>query len=178
MMSLVVNQDTYCTLAEATTYVGANYLTTDTKYTSWTALSDANKEAYLRRATKKIDRQIIKGVKAVQTQTLQFPRAFYIDEGYSRNIGLTIDNVHGEGWYVESAVQQCVKDAQVEEALELLISGNIANKRASLQAQGVKSMSLGSLSESYSGAKITSSLLSLEAKELLSYATGGGVRIC
>jgi hypothetical protein len=129
-------------------------------------------------ATKKIDRQVYRGVKAVTTQTLQFPRALYVDDAYNRNIGLTIDNVHGEGWYVETAVAQAVKEACCEEAIAILKAGADANKRAELQAQGVKSYSVGNLSETFTGQSISGQkLLSLEAKDLLRPYIGG-VPIC
>jgi hypothetical protein len=89
-------------------------------------------------------------------------------------------------WYIETAVQQNVLDANVEEALSnsLVDSGVASNgsERTQLQAQGVKSFSLGDLSETYgSGLSSTyngTQLLSSEAKELLSFYNLGGVSIC
>ena len=178
-MALTIGTDTYISLADAKTYVTSNFATNDEKYIGWNALTDSDKEVYLRRATKRIDRQIYKGIKAIESQTLQFPRAFYSIDIYNRNIGLEIDNVHGEGWYIETEVKQCVKEAQVEESLALITQGTIFNKRMDLQWQGVKSISLGNLSETYQGIKKNSTnLISLVARELLNYAISGGVLIC
>jgi len=177
-MAITVNTDTYISLADADTYVAANYLTTDTKYSTWDGLSDDNKEIYLKRATKKLDRQYLRGIKAVSTQTLEFPRAIQTD--YRRTnyplINITLDN----DWVIETEVAQMVKDAQVEEALSSATQGATATKRAELQAQGVKSFSLGNLSEDYGNATTTqgtTKLLSIEAQELIRYYVLGSVAI-
>ena len=84
-------------------------------------------------------------------------------------------------WLVETSVSQMVKDAQVEEALSMVTSGATANKRAELQAQGVKSFKLGNLSEDYgsgtSGSISSTKLLSTEAHELMRYYTLRSVAI-
>jgi hypothetical protein len=175
-MAITVGTDTYLSLTDATAYVAANYVTTSTKYIAWTALSDGNKEICLKKACKKIDRQILQGVKSLTTQTLEFPRALYTD--YS---SLTFPNLNiraYDNWVIETAVHQNVKDAQVEEALSILTFGENANKRVDLQNQGVKSIKLGNLSETYNG-KVTSGtkLLSVEALELLRYWLNGSVVI-
>ena len=180
-MAIVVNENSYLTIADADTYVAANYVSTDTKYTTWDALSDANKEIYLKRATKKLDRQLIRGAKAVDTQTLQFPRALKLCGRRYEQAVYGVDVNGDRDWYVESAVQQNVIDAQVEESLSLVTQGATANKRAELQAQGVKSFSLGNLSEDYGNASTTQNktqLLSVEAKELMRFYSIGGVAIC
>ena len=180
-MAITVNTDTYISLADADTYVSANYVSTDTKYTTWDALEDADKEIYLKRATKKLDRQILRGAKAVDTQTLQFPRALKLCNRRYEQAVYGVDVNGDRDWYVESAVTQTVKDAQVEEALSLVTQGTTANKRAELQAQGVKSFSLGNLSEDYGSASTTQNktqLLSVEAKELMKFYTIGGVALC
>jgi hypothetical protein len=179
-MAITVGTDTYISLADANTYVSNNYPTTATEYTTWNNLTDANKELYLKKATKKIDRLLLRGVKAVSTQTLEFPRAIRTD--YRRenfplvNIRLDAD------WVVETAVSQQVKDAQVEEALQTVTQGATATKRQQLQAQGVKSFSLGNLSESYgsgggSSANTSTKLISVDAQELLRYYVLGAVSI-
>ena len=177
-MAITVGTDTYITLAAADTYVAANYLSTDTKYTTWDNLTDANKEIYLKRATKRLDRQYLRGIKAVSTQTLEFPRAIQTD--YRRTnyplINITLDN----DWVIETEVAQMVLDAQVEESLSASTQGTTANKRAELQAQGVKSFSLGNLSEDYGNASTTqgtTKLISIEAQELLRYYVLGSVAI-
>ena len=175
-MALVVGTDTYISQADATTYVGANYPTTSTEYTTWTALSSNDKDLYLRKACKKLDRQILRGIKAFDTQTLEFPRAIRTDY-YNTNYPNTTLRFTAD-WVVEGSVSQSVKDAQVEEAITIATYGIQANKRIELQNQGVKSFSLGSLSESYSGRKAGATrLLSNEAIELLKYYICGGVGI-
>lgn len=185
-MAVTVNTDVYINVADSDTYMTNNYISTSTEYTTWDALTDANKEIYLKRATKRIDRQKIRGAKAVDTQTLEFPRALKI---YGRWYEQAVYGVRVRGnddWYVETSVTQRVKDANVEEALaqSMIDAGNSTSgaERSQLQAQGVKSFKLGDLSETYgSGLSSTynsTQLLSNEAKELLSFYSVGGVRIC
>jgi hypothetical protein len=106
----------------------------------WGETSDADKEKALRQATKEIDRQLLKGRKTNPSQPLAFPR------------------------YPDAEIPQNVKEACCEEALALLERGN--NQRRKLQQEGVQSLSLGNMSETYiTGAG--KGLLSQEAKELL-----------
>ena len=177
-MAIVVGTDTYISLADANTYVSDNYPTTVTEYTSWDALSDANKELYLKRAQRKIDRQFLRGVKAVSTQTLEFPRAIRLDyTNISQYPETTVRQ--DDNWVVETSVANNVKYAQVEEALYEIINSATANKRLQLQAQGVKSFRLGNLSETFKDGATGSSeqLRSLEARDLLRYYMVGGVPI-
>lgn len=190
---LTVGTDTYVTLDEANTYVDDNYVNSDEEKVAWTALCTTDKEIYLKRATKKIDIQRLAGIKAVDTQTLEFPRALhsdYLDKYFiysNRCKYLTnktcydVDEtvIQNDTWIIESDVSQNVKDAQVEEALALITQGAQANKRLQLQRQGVKSFSLGDLSESYgSGIRTVNTLTSTLAQELLKDYLNGGVEIC
>ena len=117
---------------------------------SWGETSDADKEKALRQATKEIDRQLLKGRKATDTQELAFPR------------------------YPDTEVPEAVKEACCEIALALLERGN--SQRHKLQQEGVQSFTLGNMSETYApGAG--HGLLSQEAKELLRPWLLGGVNI-
>ena len=107
----------------------------------WGETSDADKEKALRQATRAIDRQLLKGRKATDTQELAFPR------------------------YPDTEVPEAVKEACCEEALALLERGN--SQRRKLQQEGVQSFALGNMSETYA-AGTGKGLLSQEAKELLS----------
>jgi len=116
----------------------------------WGETSDADKEKALRQATKEIDRQLLKGRKATDTQELAFPR------------------------YPDTEIPEAVKEACCEIALALLERGN--SQRRKLQQEGVQSFTLGNMSETYApGAG--RGLLSQEAKELLRPWLLGGVNI-
>jgi len=180
-MAITVNTDTYISLTDSNTYVSGNYVSGSTEYVAWNALSDADKEIYLKKATKKIDRQILRGIKAIDSQTLEFPRAIKSNyRFYDENItGVSVNRYNN--YVVETEVSQLVKDAQVEEALALIVNGSSLSKRQQLQQQGVKKFSLGDLSEEY-GTGLSSSfnstvLASSEAKELLKYYLAGSVRV-
>lgn len=181
-MALTVGTNTYISLADADTYISENYPSTSTEYVAWDGLSDADKEIYLKKATKKIDRQILRGIKAIDSQTLEFPRAIHSNDRFYNNnvVGVSVNRY--DNYIVESEVSEAVKAAQVEEALSISINGNSISNRQSLQQQGVKSFSLGDLSETY-GTGLASGfnstvLASSEAKELLKYYLAGSVRIC
>lgn len=170
-MALTVDTDSYITLAAAETYISENYLSTETKRVAWALLSDANKEILLRRAAKLIDRQPLVGIKAVDSQTMEFPRAIYTD--YNRR-DLPIITTHFDSdWYVQTETPAEVKYAQVEIALTSTVA---TPKRVELQQQGVKSFSLGKLSESY-GAGQKNIIVSQEAREYLKPYLAGSVAI-
>ena len=101
-------------------------------------------------ATRVIDRLPLKGWKSQEAQALAFPR------------------------YPDAEIPETVKEATFEEALALLERGN--SQRRKLQAEGVTSMSLGGLSETYAP-RAGKGLLSQEAKELLRPWLLGAVRI-
>ena len=135
----------YCTIEYANEYFAGRL-----HAESWGETSDADKEKALRQATKQIDRQLLKGRKATDTQELAFPR------------------------YPDTEVPEAVKEACCEIALALLERGN--SQRHKLQQEGVQSFSLGNMSETYApGAG--SGLISPEAKELLRPWLLGGVNI-
>lgn len=117
---------------------------------SWGQADDSTKEKALRQATKIIDRQPLKGRKTDPSQPLAFPR------------------------YPDTEVPEAVKEACCEEALALLERGN--SQRRKLQQEGVQSITLGSMSETYV-AGAGRGLLSQEAKELLKPWLLGAVMI-
>jgi hypothetical protein len=107
---------------------------------SWVWAQFPDKESALWQATKAIDRQLLKGRKTDQSQALAFPR------------------------YPDTEVPEAVKEACCEEALALLERGN--SQRRKMQQDGVRSFTLGNMSEAYApGAG--KGVLSQEAKELL-----------
>ena len=100
---------------------------------------------------------------------MEFPRALYTS--IPQDI-YAPSQIWPDNWYVQSEVPSAVKYAQCEIALE---TASGTSNRVKLQRQGVKSFSLGNLSETYSGA--SNSIVSHEAKELLKPYIGGGYRI-
>lgn len=169
-MSLVVLTDTYISAADCEIYLAAHYITTDAKYIAWLAVSSPNREILLRQAAKIIDRQPLQGYLAVVTQAMQFPRILYTE--YQSNVLNNAAIIQDENWYIQPSVPLNVTYAQCEIALHLAQG---TSDRADLQRQGVKSFSLGNLSESYSGTK--NPIGSHEAMELLAPFVGGGFRI-
>ena len=143
--TITVGENSYIDIEEANEYFAGRLYAE-----SWGETSDADKEKALRQATKEIDRQLLKGRKATDTQELAFPR------------------------YPDTEVPGAVKEACCEIALALLERGN--SQRHKLQQEGVQSFTLGNMSETYApGAG--RGLLSQEAKELLRPWLLGGVNI-
>lgn len=120
-MTITAGTDTYTTLAEASTYFGTTF-----KSTEWALLSDATKEIALRMACQRMEQLNYIGVPTVEGQTLQFPRS------YTNSI--------------YDGTPQDVKSAQCELALYLYQNQN--NQVLTAQQMGLKSISLGN--ESYS----------------------------
>ena len=169
-MALIIGTDSYATAAECATYLAANYITTDAKLIAWNLLSADNKDVLLRQAAKLIDRQPLQGYKYLSTQTMEFPRYIYTESNYDDDYLHPL--LRKNGFYSDGSVPQAVKDAQCEIAISM-ISGT--SERAEMQRQGVKSFSLGSLSESYTGNH--NAIPSYEAKQLLQPYLGGGFRV-
>ena len=168
-MALVVGETTYISIADASTYFTANYLSTDAKLIAWNALSSPDKEVLLRKAAKILDQQRLIGIKYIPTQPMEFPRAIYSDSWkYAFN---TIPyTLYGDYYIVEAT--DGVKFAQCEIAIDAMSP----SKRTELQREGVKSFSLGSLSESYGGG--TGASIPYTAREYLTPFRAGGVAIC
>jgi len=143
--TITVGENSYIDIEEADEYFAGRL-----HAESWGETSDADKEKALRQATKEIDRQLLKGRKATDTQELAFPR------------------------YPDTEVPEAVKEACCEIALALLERGN--SQRHKLQQEGVQSFSLGNMSETFA-AGAGKGLLSQEAKELLKPWLIGAVNI-
>lgn len=159
---LTIGTDTYISLEDCDTYLYKNYLSTDAKYLQWKSLfgDDSDKEVLLRQAAKIIDSQPLQGFKVSSTQTMAFPRIFYTEHN------------NDKGWYSQPVVPSEVGFAQCEIAIQLAQG---KSERLELQRQGVKSFSIGNLSESYTGKQST--IPCYEAKQLLEPFMNGGFRI-
>jgi len=171
-MALVVGTDSYISQADATAYVAAHYASASPQKVAWTALTSDDKDVWLRQGLAAIDRMMLVGIRAVQTQVLAFPRAILCDAYFSPPTGYYWRDTD---YIVQSEVPSAVKYAQVEEALALMQG---IPKRLQLRRQGVRSMSLGNLSESYSGSAGMTGLISDVAYNLLRQYLLGGVPIC
>lgn len=150
---LTVGTDSYVTIEEADEIVR---LLSDSPQLKdeWFNLSDSDKECKLRNACYRIESMRLASHKHSISQELQFPRG------------------------TDSTVPERVKQAQVLEAMQSLDTA--AAKRRELQEQGVKSVSIGNTSESYSDSGSTSygTLTSREAYTLLKpYLLGSAVMI-
>ena len=144
---ITVGIDSYVSVSDADIFFSKKY-----NSEGWFELTTGDKERLLSTATKKIDRLLLKGRKKVYTQVLAFPRL------YRHNRYSEIQS------YQTEDIPEVVKSACCVEAFALCDTD--FSKRRSLQEQGVKSFSLGSLSETFQDCS-PEVLLSKEAKEYL-----------
>ena len=168
--------NSYATIAEGNTYFYDRLNATD-----WTEASPSDKGKAMLQACRDVDSLKFIGRKyylglvgASNYQKLEFPRQYPVRGAY-------IDDVLEE--YIDTAqasqrfprslnnagnpyIPQLVKDAQCEQAINLLGQGSDALKRKDLQAQGVESFRLGAFSETYREGGVTA-VLSPKATELL-----------
>lgn len=125
--------NSYVTIAEADAYFLAH-----PDFTTWDALDTPTKQRHLIRATREIDLEAINGTKydtsistaGAPTQPLKFPRGQDVSSNGTKYIPVS------------------VKNACYEQALANVRSGG-STTRADLQAQGVTSITIGDVSESY-----------------------------
>lgn len=128
----------YDTYANSATYFADGI---HPKADTWLALTEPDASGYLIQATRQIDALKINGNKYTTTatsgvpdQALKFPRGCDYDDG-------------------STFIPVEVKHAMFEQAVYLAESGDAAENRADLQRQGVKSFTLGDLSETYGSSK-------------------------
>lgn len=165
-MSITVGIDSYIDIAGADEYF-AGRLYSD----SWANATAEDKEKALKQATKAINRQPLKGRPVNLNQPLAFPRCYLA-------LGAPPSQYRFDlltGWWCEVDIPQAVKDATCEEALALLERGN--SQRRKLQQDGVQSVNIGDVSETYRPGS-GRGLISQEAKELLKPYLVGAVLIC
>lgn len=174
-VTVTVGTNSYISVIDCTAYLDERLFSTD-----WTSASADDKSRAVIMASKVIDRLTLEGRKKTTSQTLEFPRCYPYDTRYCSTLSGEAANINlsGEGWYCETETPQAVLDATCEEALALLGSAN--DSRRKMQRAGVKSFSLGSLSETFydsSDSPKSKSLISDEAKALLKPYIAGAVRI-
>lgn len=117
----------YVEREEVSNYLAQYYLPGSPEAIRWSALSDNEKDVYLRKALVQIEALPYTGFKTERNQVLEFPR-------------------NGD-----STIDSRVKYAQIEYALALTdtLFQKEMQQRLMLQKQGIKSFKLGDLSESY-----------------------------
>lgn len=198
-MAITVGTDTYITILEADAYLESTRLSTDAQLIVWAALSDGDKEIMLRNSTYAIERIKFTGKKNDSDQTLAFPRdiagvtplrrnpgattgTFYDSVLYSLLPTYPYDPASINVWIINDEVQDEIKRAEAEEALELASpSGDTAIYEAARGA--VKSYRIGSLGETFKDTPSRTQnnpvtvLRSTKAQEFVSMFLGGAYRV-
>lgn len=156
----------YSSVKEADSYISTHYTSKSAAYKRWNALSEDDKTVYLNNAFDSIECLKFGGRKAVPEQETAFPRLPY------------------QYGHTDSGVPERVKSAEIELALYLSDEKKqeSSEKRSKLIADGVKSFSLGDLSESYGDNVQSASKSSVydckKAAILLAPYLSGGFEIC
>lgn len=145
-----VTADTYIDLADADAYFEGRFGAED-----WEGLSDPDKEKALRQATRHLDRQSYRGVKASAVQALQFPRDIQDD----------------------SEIPAAVREATCEEALWIARHRETGGRslRQRQIAEGVESFRVGQTAETFGRGSPVS--LCPDALQILSRWIRRGARI-
>ena len=125
----------YVTIAEANDYIAAHYLSTDPLRVAWESLIDEYKQVLLTRSYDAIETLPLRGRKASGGQQGAFPR------------------------WPDTTVPECVKSAQIENALELCNPSEEAEEYMRMRQLGVKEYKIGNLSEKLGGGSADSNLL-------------------
>lgn len=156
----------YSSVKEADSYISTHYTSKSAAYKRWNALSEDDKAVYLNNAFDSIECLKFGGRKAVPEQETAFPRLPY------------------QYGHTDSGAPERVKSAEIELALYLSDEKKqeSSEKRSKLIADGVKSFSLGDLSESYGDNVQSASKPSIydckKAAILLAPYLSGGFEIC
>ena len=139
----------YVTIAEADAYIAAHYLPTDPLRVAWESLIDEYKQVLLTRSYDAIEMLPLRGRKASCGQQTAFPR------------------------WPDTAVPECVKSAQIENALELGNPSEEAEEYMRMRQLGVTEYKIGNLSEKLGGGSadsnlmLSSGIVSFKAMQLL-----------
>lgn len=142
---LTVGTDTFVSVADANTYISENYISTSEQYMTWDALTETDKEVYLRQSCNELCMLKYIGVTYEAFQPLPFPR--FVGDDY---VMAYRELIAPEAiLYPEmQEIPQAIISAQIEEALELLCP--TADTDNFLARNGaVDSYTIGHLSEHY-----------------------------
>ena len=131
---LTVGTDSYITVEYADRYIAEHYLPENSEQKRWSDLGTEEKEIRLRLACEELEQLPWQGAAIAKDQPLAFPRAPYQT-------------------YTATEAPTKIKNAQVELALWRSDDQAQADaaQREQLKLEGVQSVSLGSLSMSFSG---------------------------
>ena len=152
LIELEEGVNTYIELADAETF-----FSTRLKVDEWKYATDTDKSKALIIASQKIDELPLKGYKSTTTQTMAFPRYFYgcwLQNDYQIQQVLPNNGV----------IPEDIKKSVCLEALELLKD---EPDRIIAQRQGVKSVTIGNVSETYSGTGGSGSVYNILSPEAL-----------
>ena len=169
---LTVGVDSYVTSDEAGEYIRAHYPSADARAKAWGELSEADQEAFLRRACDSMSHISYRGVTFTAFQPLPFPRYSYPGWAMAyRDLIAPLSYIYPE----LAEVPEEIKAAQIEEAFELACP-SLDTKNSQAANGPVASYSIGHLSETFRQAgegSVAAVLKSGAAQKLVAPYVGG-----
>jgi hypothetical protein len=135
----------------------------------WDDANDDTKARALISATRSLGNLTLKFRPTIQTQALPFPRTI------ARGVFAYDEWQFIQPAYDDTKVPQEVKDSECEEAFALLKYGD--SERLRLQQEGVTSITLGKMQESYSPGVANGGLASVDAYRMMLPWIAAAVRI-
>lgn len=152
-MGLVVNEDSYISVADADVYVENYYSNKPDVLTKWNTLSVQAKESLLRDSTRSIDTAFkFRGRKRKVAQRLQFPRYnqtyFGVGFGYVTNQLFDNELFEGNALNGDGGLRRA-REATVENAIACMLYTRDADTVMHNTILGITSQKIGSISETY-----------------------------
>ena len=150
---LVVNENSYCTVAEADEYMTSHFLSDDEYLIKWLSLSEEDKEVCLIRSTQALDNLKYIGRKK-GIQKLQFPRVMnlgtfgfvptlYTSQFYDNGL------IRNSGPYGDEDGLEAIKKATIENAVAGAVLNTIVQSTRIANIQGLTAMKAGNVSKTY-----------------------------
>lgn len=150
---LVVNENSYCTVAEADEYITSHFISDDEYLVKWLNLSEEDKEVCLIRSTQALDNLKYIGRKK-GVQKLQFPRVITLGAGgygYNLYVSQYFDNglIGINGPFGDEDGMEAIKKATIENAVAGAVLNTIVQSTRIANIQGLTAMKAGNVSKTY-----------------------------
>lgn len=165
MAELKVNINSYVTLDEADEYIKTYYTSTSAERTAWDKLSEEDKIISLLSSARSLNNLRYKGQKKVKGQPLAFPRKYAVmgfGLGYTPYVSQYMDSSLYEGVWGSGDGFSAAKEAQIVNAVAgISMNSAVITDVLERSVAGIKSKSIGRVSESYDNDTLRAKNLSI-----------------
>lgn len=151
---LVVNENSYVSLADAEQYISEHFVSDDEYRVKWNTLTNDDKEVWLIRSTQALNNLKYLGRKK-GVQRLEFPRIMNLGVcGYVPTLFVSqyYDNglISGSGPAGDLDGMEAIKKATIENAIAGCYLNNVVTNTRIANIQGLIAMKAGNVSKNYS----------------------------